>query len=99
VDALCLTGAAANGGHILIRIFHWAKLRQDCAGVTAAEYALLFAVMGGLMMAATWLLGNAVGSQMNNQVALFASSAGTASSSSSSSTSSTGGSSSTTTRA
>ena len=67
------------GGHILTRpSCHLSKLLRDHAGASAAEYALLLAVMGVLMAAATWALGNAVGTQMNNQVALFASSAGTA---------------------
>ena len=75
-----------TGGHILTKSSgNLSKLLRDHAGASAAEYALLFALMGVLMVAATWALGNAVGSQMNNQVALFASSAGTASSSSSSS--------------
>ena len=104
VDAVRREGASANGGSIMPGIFSASRLWRDRGGATAAEYALLLAIIGGGMVGATWLLGQAVGSQMNQQVALFASSAGSSSTSSSSSSSggssagggsSTGGSSST----
>lgn len=104
VDVVRREGASANGGSIMPGIFSASRLWRDRGGATAAEYALLLAIIGGGMVGATWLLGQAVGSQMNQQVALFASSAGSSSTSSSSSSSggssagsgsSTGGSSST----
>jgi len=40
------------------------RLQTDCAGVSAAEYALLLAILGASVAVGAWMLGTSVAGAM-----------------------------------
>jgi len=48
------------------------RLRMDCAGASAAEYALLLAILGGSVAIGAWMLGGSAAGAMSNSAQLIA---------------------------